>query len=90
MDRFDVSLFAHATVGMLSQNIPILQCLKFGMTASKAIHTRISTASSKFEFIMYPYILFSDTKWLRISAVNRIHHIMGGNGMFYSSTHPLR
>ena len=90
MDRFNVSLFAHATVGMLSQNIPILQCLKFGMTASKAIHTRISTVSSKYEFVMYPYLLFSDTKWLHIFAGNRIYHTMGGNGMFHSSKHTLR
>ena len=78
MDRFDVCLFAHAMVGVLSTNIPMWQYLRFGMTDFKTSYPRRSPVISKYEFFMYPFLLFSDTKRLRTSAGNSIDHTIGG------------
>ena len=77
IDRFYVSLFAHTMVGVLSQNIPMWQCLRLGMTASKTSHLRILPVSSKSEFVMYPFLFLSDTNWLWTCTGNNIYHTIG-------------
>ena len=78
MYRFDVSMFVHAEVGFLSQKILMWQCWRFGMIASKMIHLRSSPVSSRYEFLISPFLLFYDTKRLRTSTGNKIDHTIGG------------
>ena len=74
MERVAAGLFAHAAVGVLSQNILMWQCLRSVMTVSRTIHPRSSPVSSGSELVMYPFILFSETKRLRTSTGNRTDH----------------
>ena len=75
---FGVSLFSHAMVGVLSQNIPMLQCLRFGMTDYNTSHTKSSPVSSTYDFFLSLFLLFSNTKRLWTSSGNRIYHTIGG------------
>ena len=77
MDRFNVGLFSHAKFWLLSQNIRMLQCLRFIMTSSKTIRPRSIPVSSKSELVMYPFLLLSDTNWLWTSTGNNIYHTIG-------------
>ena len=47
------------------------------MTASRMIHPRRRPVSSRYEFVMPPFLSFSNTKWLRTSAGNRTNHTIG-------------
>ena len=48
------------------------------MTASKKSYPRSSPVSSKYEFVMPPFLLFYDTNQLRTSSGNMIDHTIGG------------
>ena len=48
------------------------------MMDSKTSHIRSIPVSSKSEFVMSPFLLFSNAKWLQTSAGNRIDHTIGG------------
>ena len=74
---FDIRLLDHVIVGVLLQNIPMWQCWRFGMMDSKTIHPRSSPVNSRSEFVMYPFLFFSDTKRLRTSDGNSIDHTIG-------------
>ena len=58
IDIFDASLFAHATVGVFSQNITTWHWFIWGMIAYKMSHPKSIPFSSRYEFIMYPCLFF--------------------------------
>ena len=57
--------------------------------ASRTSHTRSSPVSSRSEFVMSPFLFFSDTKRLRTSSGNRTDLKLGVNDVFHSSKHTL-
>ena len=89
MDNFEFIMFAHTTLGVLSHNIPMWQCWRFGMMASKTSHPRSIPVSSRSEFLIFPFYYFLMPNGCGPLMGIGLTTQLGENDVFRLSTIPL-
>lgn len=69
---------AHATAGVLSQNIPTCECCRqIGLMFSRTSQARKTPAISRFEILIGPHLFAAETRFALMSAGHSYRHTVG-------------